>query len=884
MKSRDLLLVIAGLGVAGILPWMLNCGNPVEHETDAARFLFLSDTAAAVGDTVCLFALATKQDQPALAYRWSRDGGTTFDTAGDRGTWCTAWQAADTGMQTVIVQAIFSDHSVSGPETIAVQIDKCRPAIRVPADTAVRAGDSITLHAGLLSHCEPIIAYLWSFDGGGTFSATTSGDSITRAWPDTGLRTISVKVRDAKGAVSALVCSRVRAVSSFIVCLLPGDTTIGAGDSLLVQSRLVSHRNQIAEYRWLISGETPIRDTTARGSYACIWPWSDSGSQIIVLQAADIFGNVSVADTMVVRVNACIPELQGDSVVRALDTVRFALSTCKYAVSFVWSFDSGKTYCDTTARPNIIHQFALRDTGWTTVAARMRTPSGELSPAAYARVHVIGDIPVIRLPADTSISVNDTFGVRAQVENGSSTIDHFLWNIDGGGFTRVTAGCTLAIAWPPAASGAHRIATRAVDSRGVSSLPDSMVVSVRLDMPTIHVPHDTVISSRDTLDAVVSASDANGAIVRYLWNFGGMGWDDSTTISRYSIAYSGTTPLTVMVGARDDDGLIAVDSFAITFNRPPVQPVMISPVDTAIMRLIDSTFFKRMVRFSFTARDPDGTDDTLTFRLFIGKNPGSLTPVYEGTDTFVSLEDLDTGSWFWLLSAVDRFGDSTQSAGSFACIHEQTICFAGHSIMAGMGGDYISGGTRKTILRDMRAHYSGHVKSVGPLLTGWMDRKEDDSCFALSSSTAGQMMGLLVGCADLNADTWIIMEGINAGYTATELSGVMNLIQEAHRRNPSAAIYVLGGMPYPDVPDPGYYDRWYYYRGSLGVFNAVLQDTAQSKSGQGWDIHYVNVYDGFMTSDSTRNAAWFADEIHPNQTGYEVIARTILDSMGVSNH
>ena len=869
--------------IAGCVAWIASCANPIEHAEKPVLTTSTTDTTIAANESVCLQAHGTRGREPADEYQWSADGGITFDTA--MGAWCRSWQPSDAARQQVLVWALFADGEVAGPETILVTIDGCKPLVALPADTIVAAGESLRVTATVRSACAGITGYRWSFDGGVTYADTTPSLSNAHAWSiaDTGMRGVALWVTDAAANRSSADVMRVRVIGSFADLRLPPDTALVVGDTLTIAAAMLAHRNPIAFYVW--SFRAAPDDTTFVSRIVKIWGPREPGADTVIAKACDIAGHYSRPDTMIVTVGSCTPmvRLAADTVAHVGDTALMSAAVdqaCRGVAFFAWSCDSGTTFADTTFLPRFTKVISASDTGTLAVAVRIVDRAGELSAPARAVLRIDCGPPTIAIMDDTVISVNDTMLLHATAHPGARPLDHFLWSIDGGPFDHITADTLFPLAWTVGADGTHRVKVMAVDIRGVASAADSMTVTVLLNPPRVKAPHDTTISARDSLVAVFWASDTNGRITAYLWNAGGSGWTDSTAEPRRTVRYGGVSPLIVYIGARDDDGLVAVDSFRVIFNHPPAFVAMSQPAETAWVRLADSSESAGRVRFSFSALDSDGISDTVTYRLYLGKRTDSLAPAYEGRSPFATVDGLDTVRYYWMLIARDLFGDTAACAGRFICARQRTVCFAGHSIVWGFDGDGVSGGFRKTVLKSMRAALPGSLQSVGPLLTGQLDPPADDSTLAVGGSTAPQLYSLLLhGAPELTADFWVIMLGVNGGYQATEKTNTILIIEEVHRRNPDAGIYVVGALPYPNPT--GAYDRYYWGRIYREDFDYLLVDTIDSKAGQGWDIRFVDAYAAFMSSDTTRNDSLFADEIHPSQRGYEVLARTILDAMGM---
>jgi hypothetical protein len=376
----------------------------------------------------------------------------------------------------------------------------------------------------------------------------------------------------------------------------------------------------------------------------------------------------------------------------------------------------------------------------------------------------------------------------------------------------------------------------------------------------------------------VDARIDGGKIVRYLWNVGGLSWTDSGVVPRRRIWREGRDSVSVMVGARDENGNLGIDSFHIVFNAPPGNLRMLSPktADTICLRTVDSTFFRGIIPFRFSAEDPNGISDSLTYRLCLGKSPSRLDTIYTGRATSCSSPRIDTGAYFWTLSAWDRLGDSAFASGSIACILQQTICFAGHSIMVGVGCDPGTGGLRKKVLSELRKRRGGSeltVRATGPLPTGFVSEKWDDSCFAITSFKAQEVVTLMRNSFPyLSADIWIVMLGVNGGYTLNpELQYIVTLLDDIYRNNPLAATYVINGFPYR------------MYAGRETTFNKALDDSVRVRVTQNpnrkiWTVDACGIFSTNGTvKDSLLDAA--TDLLHPNQRGYDSLAQAVLDTI-----
>ena len=666
------------------------------------------------------------------------------------------------------------------------------------------------------------------------------------------------------------------------VIVLSGDSIVFAPDStryVISDSGHCSARR----YVWSFNNGASFTDTTMRPAFLKHWSEADTGVRMIVACALTQAGETSFPETLSIRVMPCIPTvgLNGASEALPLDTTRLTVSgasKCGAIALYLWSFNGGVSFDDSGPSNYVIKQWGAGDTGLFHILVKAISSTGEASLADSSTVRVRSDINPVQLPHDTTVRAQDTIAIIARVLSQVSSISRFFWTVDHAAQETPTIGNTLRCSWPPGAAGVHVVKVRATDDRMTGYVLDSMAVNVVTQSPSLVHPRDTLVSRTDTILVTLHASDSGAQIVTYLWNVGGLSWTDSTKTPRYKISYFGKDTVTIGVGVCDNHGATVVDSFHIYYNAPPENIRMLLPTngDTILFHTIDSTFFQKRVAFRFTAFDRNGAMDSLSFSLYLGKSPGLLEKIYEGRDSLFIAGNIDTAHYFWRLAAHDKFGDSVSCAGTFMTLLQQTICFAGHSIVSGFFCDSGSGGFRKKVLSGLRSSFGNDakVKAVGPLVTNFMAKSPDDSCFAVGGYTAKDLYLLMENSFPaLNADLWVIMLGINGNYNSTELRSLMNILNAVHANNSQAGIYVINGLPYAPLS------------GQDQVFNAWLSDSIAAKKNLSWKISCIDAYHKFALDDYP-NPALFTPEspamMHPNQAGYDTLANLILSTMGIT--
>jgi lysophospholipase L1-like esterase len=86
-----------------------------------------------------------------------------------------------------------------------------------------------------------------------------------------------------------------------------------------------------------------------------------------------------------------------------------------------------------------------------------------------------------------------------------------------------------------------------------------------------------------------------------------------------------------------------------------------------------------------------------------------------------------------------------------------------------------------------------------------------------------------------------------------------NLVDELQTLEPNATVLVGGIIPFWNNPRAALYD-------------ADLQ-TMIATSMSGENVHYVDLYDSFMSNGAENLALFSGDQLHPNSAGYDVLAQ-----------
>jgi hypothetical protein len=580
-------------------------------------------------------------------------------------------------------------------------------------------------------------------------------------------------------------------------------------------------------------------------------------------------------------------------------------------VKYIWALD-GTHFADTNAADSIAPVFSRADTG-KKIVVLVKAFDDDTLESNIDSVHIVVHLkpfPQVAISGDTSVFINDSFVVTAKgVESSSqSPVVEYVWAVDKTLFADTTKGGDIPLCFNRLSAGQHVIRVKSIDRDTMESLPESLIVLVRLGTPVIWPVHDTAVTWGSTVAVVISANDTNGTIVEYLQDSAGAGaWTDSS--AQDTLRFTSMTHCRKMavVGVRDDDGLIAKDTFFIDYRAVPCTVTAGGPktVDTAYC--ISKNHRALSTPLSFPASRVDGIKDTFAYSLWTGPSAAALAQAYQGANPACSLKTVDTGTYYWRIVAVDTHNDTAETPlSALYVLWQRRICFIGHSIMVGLGGDANLGGLRRIVIDTLRANAAvgKEIWCEGPLTTPaqlpGMSPVQDDSILAVSGRTCADIYDSLRIYGSTNADLWVYMNGVNEWYSFPTRDNRYGItanystvtIDSMHGRNPQSEIYVFNGLPYPRDTGADFNTMLYTnFKKNLPVFNRML-DTAITNRRQNWlnkgqgGVWLVNVYDSLAlapVSDSATNPVCFSDFLHPNQHGYGIMARQLFRTMKAAN-
>jgi lysophospholipase L1-like esterase len=835
------------------------------------------DSVVVIHDTLTLRISVPDAARRGVRFSWFIDDPDTRDTTADS-ILAKVCLVADTGSHFAVVTAFDRDGIASQPDTVRFNVVYVKPILTLAADTIGFVNIPFVARLIARQGVSPIERYEWFLDNPlNVKSALDTAIVWTWKTADTGTHLLVVRAIDRDGLRSSPDSLSVRVTYTRPRISPLSDTTIKINDSLVLYLHATDSLLPVISYSCFIddTGSLPaVTDSAIR----TFWRVADTGSHRLIVSAVNSAGIASAPDTSSITVTCRHPRVRllVDSAGAINDTCVFSIQADDSdgaVVEYHWSIDSSAW----TATPSstLAWTFVGKNAaGMHSVRAFVIDNDGLLSDTSTAAIWISLLRPTVSLRIDdTTIYAGQTLRLKADAFDTNGVIAGYQWFLDGQAITRSAQSDSTVLLFAVSDTGTHHVSCAVIDDDSLESLPDSTLIRVLPGTPTINAMNDTALSSLDSVVLTCTASDPNGSIIRYLWNTDGSGWNDSTAVPEYRFWYSGQPQVRVLVAALDNDGLYAIDTIQVTFNRPPdsitlKQPLL--PVDTCWLSIVAPS---HTLTFEYECQDPDG--DSILYTVSWGNAPDTLVAEYKGYDRTCSLTLATEGIFYWKIDARDSWGNVRTMNGAFVAMREYRICFIGHSIVAGMGGNDIVGGFRGGVLDSLRKTLpvTARLKTVGTVTTLHMSGSTvDDTSLAIDGITAKNLARQLdSGATSLTADIWVFLIGANDAFNFDERNYTNLIMDTMIARNSNARIYVCNSPPLSA--------SFTVHMANLPGFNQFIADSVAEKSLRGAHMFRVDAFTT-LTTNGQYNQAWYnTDGIHPNQTGYNRLVDTIFALM-----
>jgi len=443
------------------------------------------------------------------------------------------------------------------PPTAAIAITPAYPS----------PGEEVVFNAGPSSDMNDSIAsYTWDF-GDGT---TDERETVTHTYSTPGVYIVALTVTDERGTSATQT-------DSISIASLPPEAEFTVEPAVPTAGQPAEFDasgssdpdGKVTGYHWDFDGNGTV-DLETEGS-SVTHTYQTGGTVLATLSVIDDNGDLSAPFRAEIRVNS--PPVAGfrASTFSPMELEEVGFTDCSYdadgtIVGWEWDFGDGATSCQTSPK------HAFRSDGDYTVSLTVVDDDG-------GRGTTEAKVTVGNLPPLASLSVNcaaQPTGSEFKFDASSShdqspdgKIVRYEWDLnDNGTFDLETTSPTLSHTY--ADDGSYRVRIRVTDDDGASATSDPVTVTVenrpaaigRIDRTPLHPTDGEAVMFTPT------ATDPDGLIVGWLWDFGDGEMADSQTAS-HTFRDDGVYRISLTV--TDDDGASSTFDAEVTVeNSPPI--------------------------------------------------------------------------------------------------------------------------------------------------------------------------------------------------------------------------------------------------------------------------------------------------------------------------
>ena len=585
------------------------------------------------GGSVSLDGDATDPELDVLTYKWTSDGGGTFenDRALDKPWTAPAKTNAEQGITLTLTVTDNGAGMLAGTATVGVTVraNQAPDASVMPTSATVHGGARVTLVGRASDRDGDTLTYKWTSDGGGTFENDRALDkpwTAPAAMSTEQSITLTLTVTDGTMASdTATVQITVRANQPPEVSVAPESATVGGGSSLMLVGRATDPEGTRMTYGWTSSGGGDFQDALALST---TWtaPAGTTTAQSItltltVIDAEGVSATATVDVTVPERDNTA-PRVSATTSVSTVDgggtvTLRGRASDPQGdRLTYEWTSDGGGDFKSDEA-----------------LVTEWIAPAAGVSDRGITLTLTVTDIDNASATATVSVTVRENQAPNASARANPATVNGggavmlrgeatdpegegltYAWSSNGGGsFDNASALDTTWTAPPKTSALQNIVLTLTVTDAGAGARTGTANVDVTVranEEPSASATaNPTTVNGGGTVRLTGMARDGDDGTLTYRWSSdrGGAFDDDKALVTTWTAPRAATADETLVLTLTVTDSVNASASAtaSVTVRANQAPRVTVTPATTTVEG-------DGELAVSGAATDPEG--DRLTYR------------------------------------------------------------------------------------------------------------------------------------------------------------------------------------------------------------------------------------------------------------------------------
>ncbi|MGB9135286.1 MAG: PKD domain-containing protein [Candidatus Bathyarchaeia archaeon] len=513
-----------------------------------------SGQTVVVGEII-YFSASTSYDPDGsiVSYFWDFGDGSNF-------TGVTTQHAYSASRVYMVVLTITDDDGAvtSQSATKAVEVTAPLALFTESAQTAY-TGETVTLNAsGSYDPDGYITQYFWTFGDG----SNASGMTVTHAYAENGIYTVSLTVTDNDGATDIASATKSILNRPPVTSFTESAQTVYMGQPIIFDaSSSYDPDGLIASYFWAFGDGPNATGIVAEHTY------SENGTYTVTLTLTDDDGtstSASAAKTILWNEKPVASFVESAQTLYTGEAIYFDASA-SYDLdgsisSYFWDFGDGSNSAAIVANHTYV------DNGGYTVTLTVTDDVGARSTSTSTKV-ILNRSPVASFTeSSTTVYTGETIMLNA---SGSydldGTIVDFLWDFGDG-----TNASGVIISHSYADNGTYTVALTVADDNGAQN--STTATKIVLNSPPVAAfteSEETIHTGQSIVFNASSSYDPDGYVVSYFWDFGD-GSNFTGVVVEHAYSISGVFTVTLNVTDEEGSSASVTATKTIVWNEPAV--------------------------------------------------------------------------------------------------------------------------------------------------------------------------------------------------------------------------------------------------------------------------------------------------------------------------